>query len=50
VQLGVDKKVPTTPLEQVFEDAARKMVEQQPKATAQQYPAVSHWVMNNPLR
>jgi phospholipase C len=48
VELGTDKKKPTTALEQTFEDGAREMVRQQPKPTAQMYPAVSHWVLNNP--
>lgn len=34
-----------TPLQQAFQDVARRMVAGYPRQTAQQYPEVSHWVL-----
>jgi hypothetical protein len=40
-----ENKAPVTPLEATFEEAAKEMVKRDPKATAQKYPEVTHWVL-----
>lgn len=45
VTLSGPQAAETTPLQQAFQEAARHMVEEFPRQTAQQYPEVSHWVL-----
>lgn len=49
VTLG-ENLAPVTPLEATFEEAAKEMVKRDPKATAQKYPEVSHWVLSQQER
>lgn len=49
VPLG-ENRAPTTPIEQTFEDAARTLVAESPKAMAQSYPAASQWVLSQRQR
>jgi phospholipase C len=49
VNLG-ENRPPATPIEQTFEDAAKSLVTESPKAMAQSYPAASQWVLSQRKR